>query len=152
MNEIEMNISKRNSLNLLDLPNEVLLIIVKQLNMVDVLYSLVDVTERLDQLVLNRIYTRILDMTCVRMELLPDRVYSTDSHVCERICKNVLSRINHQVNELIVDQPSIKRVLHTTDYPQLHSLSLIDLDERSFLDFLKGNSSRFGFIFLIYQL
>jgi len=111
--------------------------------MVDVLYSLVDVTERLDQLVLNPIYTRILDMTCVRMELLPDRVYSTDDHVRERICKNVLSRINHQVNELIVDQPSIKRVLHTTDYPQLHSLSLIDLDERSFFDFLKGNSSRF---------
>ena len=114
-----MNISNRNSLNLLDLPNEVLLIIVKQLNMVDVLYSLVDVTERLDQLVLNPMYTRILDMTCVRMELLPDRVYSTDDHEGERICKNVLSLINHQVNELIVDQPSIKRVLHTTDYPQL---------------------------------
>ena len=138
-----MNVSNKNSLNLLDLPNEVLLIIVKQLNMIDVLYSLVDVTERLDQLVLNPISTRILDMTCVRMELLPDRVYSIDDHVRERICKNVLSRINDQVNELIVDQSSINQVLHTTDYPQLHSLSLIDLDERSFLDFLKGNSSRF---------
>ena len=138
-----MNISSRNSRNLLDLPNEVLLIIIKQLSMVDILYSLVDVTERLDQLVLNPIYTRILDMTCIRTELLPDRVYSTNDHVRQRICQNVLSRIDHQVNKLIIDQPSIKQVLHDIDYPQLHSLSLIDFNERSFFDFLKGNSSRF---------
>jgi hypothetical protein len=134
-----MNISNRNSLNLLDLPNEILLIIIKQLNMVDVLYSLVDITERLDQLVLNPMYTRILDMTCMKMKLYPNRIYSTDDHVRERICKNVLPRTNHQVEELIIDQPSIKRVLHTTDFPQLHSLLLIDLDETSFFDFLKGN-------------
>jgi hypothetical protein len=138
-----MNISNRNSLNLLDLPNEILLIIIKQLNMVDVLYSLVDVTERLDQLILNPIYIRILDMTCMKMKLHSYRIYLTDNHVCERICQNVLSRINDQVNELIIDQPSIERVLHTIDYPQLHSLSLIHVDETSFFDFLKGNSSRF---------
>lgn len=136
---MEMSISNRNSVNLLDLPNELLLIIVKQLDMIDVLYSLVDVTERLDKLVLNRIYTRVLDMTSIRMELFPDRVYSSDDHVRERICKNVLSRISHQVNELIVDQSLIKRILHTTGYPQLHSLSLIDINVRSFFDFLKGN-------------
>ena len=45
-----MNISNRNSL---DRPNEVLLIIVKELDAVDVLYSLVDVIERLDQFVLS---------------------------------------------------------------------------------------------------
>ena len=140
LNEMEMNISSRNILNLLDLPNEILLMIIKYLNMVDVIYSLVDVTERLNQLVLNPFYTRILDMTCVKMELLPERVYSTDDHVRERICQNVLSRINHQVDELIINQPSIKRVLHTIDFPQLHSLLLIDLNETSFFEFLKGNS------------
>jgi hypothetical protein len=138
-----MNISSRNILNLLDLPNEILLIIIKQLDMVDVLYSLVDVTERLDQLVLNPMYTRTLDMTCRKMEFYPDYIYSTDNHVRERICQNVLSRINHQVNELIIDQSSIERVLHTIDYPQLHSLTLIDFNETSFFNFLKGNSSRF---------
>lgn len=82
-------------------------------------------------------------MTCGKMALFPDRVYSIDDHVRERICKNVLSRINGQVNELIVDQSSIKQVLHTTDYPQLHSLSLIGLEERSVFEFLKSNSSHF---------
>ena len=38
-----MNMSNTNHLNILDFPNELLLIIIKQLNMVDVLYSLADV-------------------------------------------------------------------------------------------------------------
>ena len=138
-----MNSSNMNSRNLLDLPNEILLIIIKHLDMVDVLYSLVDVAERLNQLVLNPIYTRILNMTYVKVELLPDPIYSIDDHVRERICQNVLSRINHQVYELIVDQPSMTRVLHTTDFPQLHSLTLIDLNDGSLVNFFTGNSSRF---------
>jgi len=49
MNELDMNISTNNNLNILDLPNEILLMIFKKLNMVDVLYSLVDITQRFDQ-------------------------------------------------------------------------------------------------------
>jgi hypothetical protein len=43
MNELDMNISTNNNLNILDLPNEILLIIFNKLNKVDVLYSLVDI-------------------------------------------------------------------------------------------------------------
>jgi hypothetical protein len=136
-----MNVSNRNSLNLLDLPDEILLIIIKQLKMVDILYSLVNITVRLDRLVLNPSYIRILDMTCMKMKNHSYDIYSIDDHVCERICQNVLSRINDQVNELIMDQSSIKRVLHTIDYPQLHSLSLIHIDQTSFFDFLQSNFS-----------
>ena len=53
-----------------------LLFTMKQLNMVDVLYSLVDVTQQFDQLVMNLIYTRTLDMTCLDMELFPNRVFN----------------------------------------------------------------------------
>ena len=134
-----MNVSNRNFLNLLDLPDEILLIIIKQLIMADILYSLVNVTERLDQLVLNPSYIRILDMTCMKIHSYD--IYLIDDHVCERICQNVLSRINDQVTELIMDQSSIERVLHTIDYPQLHSLALIHIDETSFFDFLEGNFS-----------
>jgi hypothetical protein len=121
-----MDISKKEK-NLLDLPNEIFLII----------------TQRFDQLVFNSSYTRILNVTCLKKEFFPDRIYSTDSHIIERICQNVLSRINHQVNELIVDQHSVERVLHTTDYPQLHSLSLIDIDEKYFFNLLRGKLSPF---------
>jgi hypothetical protein len=141
LNEIKMHIPNSSCLNLLDLPNEIFLIIMNQLNMADVLYSLVDVTQRFDQLVFNPIFTRVLDITCLKMEFFPDRIYSIDSHILERICQNILPRINHQVNELIIDQHSIERVLHTTDYPQLHSLSLIDIDETYFFNLLRGKSS-----------
>lgn len=133
-----MDISNSQCSSLLDLPNEIFLLILKQLNMVDVLYSFVDVTERLDQLVLNSIYTGTLDMTCLKTEFIPNRVYSIDHHVLERICKDVLPRINDQVNELIIDQHSIKRVLHASDYHQLVSLSLIDIDETFFFDFFES--------------
>ena len=125
-------------LNLLDLPNEMLLFIMKQLNMVDVLYSLVDVTQRLDQLVLNSSSTRTVDMTCLETGFFPDRVYSINDHVLGRICQDVLPRISDQVHELILDQHSIKRVLHASDYRQLVSLSLIDVDETFFFDFFES--------------
>jgi hypothetical protein len=147
-----MDISKKEK-NLLDLPNEIILIIMKKLDMVDVLYSLVNVTQRFDHLVFNPTYIRTLDITCLRRELFPDRIYSTDSHVLERICQNIIPRINHQVNELITDQHSIERVLHTADYPQLHSLSLIDIDENFLLNLFQGKLFTFAsFSFLICQL
>ncbi len=42
-----------NCLNILDLPDEILLIICSKMNIVDVLYSLVDVNQRFDRLVLD---------------------------------------------------------------------------------------------------
>ena len=132
-----MEISKKEK-NLLDLPNEILLIIMKKLNMVDVLYSLVDVNQRLNQLVFNPSYIGIVDLTCLNEDLFLDRIYSIDSYVDKRVCQNVLPRINDQVNELIIDQHSIESVLHTTDYPQLDSLSLIDIDENFFFNLLRG--------------
>jgi hypothetical protein len=43
-----MDTSNDNQLNILDLPNEILLNIFNKLNTVDVLYSLVDVNKRFD--------------------------------------------------------------------------------------------------------
>ena len=103
--------------------------------MIDVLYSLVDVNQRFNQLVFNPAYMDILDITCLKEGLFPDRI---DSYVLKRVCRNVLPRINHQVNELIIDQHSIECVLHTTDYPQLRCLSLIDIDETFFFNLLRG--------------
>jgi hypothetical protein len=120
------------------MPNEILLMIFKKLNMVDVLYSLVGVTQRFDQLILNPFYIRNLDMTSMTMKSFYDRIYSIDDQVLSKICKNILPRIHHQVNELIVEQNSMKRVLHTINYPQLYSLSLIDFKAEVLFKYLKG--------------
>jgi hypothetical protein len=144
-NKLDMNISSNNHLHLLDLPNEILLIIFKKLNMVDVLYSLVGVNKRLDQLVLDPLYIRNLDMTSMTMKSYYDRIYSIDKEVLDRICKNILPRIHHQVNELIVEQHSMERLFHTINYPQVNSLSLIDFEEEVLRKYLAGKLFNFYF-------
>ena len=121
-----MNMSNTNHLNILDFPDEILLIIIKQLNMVDVLYSLVDVNVRFNQIILDRFYIRNLNLTSMKMKSLYDRTYSANENILQRICSNVLPRINHQINELIVEQSSIERILHPYSYLQLYSLKLLD--------------------------
>ncbi|CAF2022172.1 unnamed protein product [Rotaria magnacalcarata] len=96
LNELDMNISNNEHLNILDLPNEILLIIFNKLNMVDVLYSLVNVTQRFDQLIIDPLYICCLDMTSMTMKSYYDRIYSIDNQFLDRICKNILPRIHHQ--------------------------------------------------------
>jgi len=106
--------------------------------MVDVLYSLVGVHKRLDQLVLDPLYIRNLDMTSMTMKSYNDRIYSIDDQVLSKICKNILPRIHQQVNELIVEQHSMERVLHIVSYSPLYSLSLIDFQSEVLLKYLTG--------------
>jgi len=143
LNELEMNISNNKHLNILDLPNEILLIIFNKLNMVDVLYSLVNVAQRFDQLILDPLYIHSLDMTSMTMKSYFDRIYSIDNQRLDRICKNIVPRIHHQVNELIVEQHSMERVIPTINYPQLYSLSLIDFQEEILLNYLLGKLFNF---------
>jgi hypothetical protein len=141
MNELDksdMNPTNNSRLNILDLPDEILLNIFNQLNMADVLYSLVDVNQRFNQLVFDPLYIRNLDLTSMTMKSFFDRTFSIDNYILDRICQNILPRIHHQVNELTIEQHSMKRVLHTINYPQLYSLSLIDFQDKKLLEYLTG--------------
>ena len=133
-------------LNLLDLPNEILLIIIEYISVIDVLYSLVGITERLDQLVLDPISVRTLKLTCLRLELLPERIYALDERAFATLCRTVLPRIRHPINQLIVDQFAIDDVFRAREYPQLHSLSLLDLDESYALDLIQGKATLVHFL------
>ncbi|CAF1085799.1 unnamed protein product [Adineta steineri] len=117
-------------LNILDLPDEMLLIICNTMNIVDVLYSLVDVNQRFDRLVLDPLTIRNLDMTIRTFESIYDETFSIDDKVLSRICDQILCRIYDQINTLTIEQYSIKRILHATNYPQLYSLSLINFEAK----------------------
>ncbi|CAM4989611.1 unnamed protein product, partial [Rotaria socialis] len=56
-----METSNNYNTNVLDLPDEMLLAIFYKLNMVDVLYSLVDVNKRFNRLTLDPFYVHTLD-------------------------------------------------------------------------------------------
>jgi len=77
-------------------------------------------------------------MTSMTMKSFYDRIYSIDNQVLDRICKNILPRIYHQINELIVEQYSIERVLHTINYPRLYSLTLMDFSDEMLFNYLKS--------------
>ena len=133
-------------LDLLHLPNEVLLIIIEYLPMIDVLYSFVGITERLDQLVLDPISMRTLKLTCLRPELLPERIYSLDERAFATLSRTVLPRIRHPISQLIVDQFATDDVFRAREYPQLHSLSLIDFDESFALDLTQSKATLVHFL------
>ncbi|CAF1462492.1 unnamed protein product [Adineta steineri] len=127
-------------LNILDLPDEVLLIICNKMNIVDVLYSLVDVNQRFDRLVLDPLTIRNLDMTIRTFESLCNQTFSIDDKILSRICDQILCRIYDQINILTIEQYSMKRILHATNYPQLYSLSLINFEAEILDQYLTDDS------------
>jgi len=127
--------SNNSHLNILDLPNEILLIIFNELNMVDVLYSFVDINVRFNRLILDPLYIRHLDLT---INSSSNGISSIDNLVLDRICKTILPQIHHQVNKLTVESHSMECVLLSLDYPQLYSLSLVGFQEETFFQHFTG--------------
>jgi hypothetical protein len=132
-----MDISNKNNLNILVLPDEILLMIFNKLNGIDALSSLVDVNQRFNRLVLNSVRIRTLDMTKMVIKSYYDRRFSLDNNFLEKISKKILPRIHHQLNELIVEQNSIKHVFPHT-YPQLDSLSFVNFEKEILFQYLTG--------------
>jgi hypothetical protein len=128
-----------NNKYILDLPDEILLIIFKKLNIIDVLYSLVDVNQRFDRLALNSLYIHDLDMTTIMTnDSIYNHTFSMDTQVVSRICQKVLPRIDHQIHKLTIEECSMKPILLAANYPQLYSLSLINFDEEILYQYLTG--------------
>ncbi|CAF4359714.1 unnamed protein product, partial [Rotaria socialis] len=114
----------RSNVHLLDLPNEILLLILKKLDNIDVLCSLSDINnERLDVLAQQKIFTNILNF----VPALTDDVYLIPASILDRFCCDILPRVHYNVKCLILDSVHITRILLAADYPCLEDcLSLLD--------------------------
>ncbi|CAF1436922.1 unnamed protein product [Adineta ricciae] len=135
-----MNLSNSSSLNFLDLPNEILLLIFNKLNTVDVFYSLIDINDRFNQLLFSSLDISHLDMTTMSMESYYDCAFSIDDALLARIYKELSPRIPHELTQLIVEENSMEYILKNTTCPKLHSLSLVNFQEETLLQSLTGNS------------
>ncbi|CAF4814343.1 unnamed protein product [Rotaria sp. Silwood1] len=109
-----------------DLPDEILIYIFKKLYNVEVLYSLMDVNQRLNRIVHDTIFTRDLYL----LEYLPDNKTSSplSDSILDQFCSKILPEIGHRIKTLYLEQTSMKRILHTTNYPNLNNLSLFHID------------------------
>ena len=133
-----MDTFNNNNLNILHLPDEILLIIFKKLNTNDALYSLVYVNKRFNRLVLNSLPIRNLDTTNMVIKSYYDRRFSIDNNLLAIIYEKILPRIHRQLNELTVEQNSVKHILLAADYPQLDSLSLVNFQKEILFQYLTG--------------
>ncbi len=99
---MDMNTLNNNDVNILDLPDEVLLIIFSKLRMIETLYSLVNVDQRFDRLVLDLFYVRHLDLP------IPSSLNHNspvNNEIFDRICTKILPQIHHKVTKLTIEPP-----------------------------------------------
>jgi hypothetical protein len=115
----------RSNVHLLDLPDEILLIILKKLNNVDVLYSLLDINDgRLNILAQENTFTNILKFVSIdNMSLI------------DRFCIDILPRIHHNVKCFILDPVFMSRILLATDYPNLTELKIFHFQREIALNY-----------------
>ena len=118
-----MDTLNNNSVNILDFPDEILLLILSKLRMIGTLYSLVNVDERFDRLALDPVCIRHVDLTTSSLPNCNSLVYN---EIFDRIRTRIFPQIHRQVTKLTIEPCSMKCILNTVDYPALTSLSLVD--------------------------
>jgi hypothetical protein len=116
------------TVNLLDLPDEILIIILKKLNYIDILYSLIGVDQKFDRLTRDIILTQSLDLT--RKNTSNKDNHSKINSIFDQICRHILPQMQHNIQSLTLDCSSIHSVFSIGNYPQLHKLTLVDLHPR----------------------
>lgn len=117
--------------NFLSLPNEILLSILKNLNNIDVLYSLFGINnERLDLLVQTNIFTNNLNFASI-----------TDLCLINRFYNDILPEIHHNVKFLTFDPSSMERILVLGDYPNLNELKILHFRQELVPNYFKSKRS-----------
>lgn len=131
--------SSQQQQQLLDLPDEILLMIFKELNMVDVFYFFANVNQRLNRIVHDSLYIRQLDVThLLTLKLRYDQSFLSDDQLFSLICKKTLPRIHNHVCRIIAEPFLFKEILAAVIYPQLYSLSLRNFQEEVLYRCLTG--------------
>ena len=119
----------RTEVHLLDLPVEILLSILKKLNNMDVLYSLIEV-EGLGLLAEDQIFTKSLNFVSTDD--------SDNKSMVNRFCNDILPRIQHEVKCLCLEAKTMDRILRTAVYPNLTRLKIVGIRANSFSNFCTG--------------
>ena len=114
--------------HILDLPNEILFLILKRLDNNDVLYSLLDIAnQRLDVLAQEQIFSTILNL--VSTSETNDEIRSIPDSMLERFCVSILPRVHENVQSLTVEPISMECVFHAGAYPNLTELKIVNFNE-----------------------
>ncbi len=118
----------QHNVHLLDLPNEILFLILRKLGNVDVLYSLLGINnQRLEIIAQQQIFTNILNF--VRISQSTDEISSISASILDRFCISILPRIHINVKSLILESVSMERILRVANYPNLTEFKIFNFNQ-----------------------
>ncbi|CAF2765944.1 unnamed protein product [Rotaria sp. Silwood2] len=108
------------------LPDEIFLIIFKELNNLEVLYSFTDVNKRINKIAHDPIFASHLSLLrhCSDHSINP-----LNDSMLDRFCLQILPEIHYKIKWLDLESSSMERILLATNYPNLYGFGLYNLDE-----------------------
>jgi len=128
--------SKQQSfIELIDLPDEILLKIFNELNNVDVLYSLMGVNTRFDKILNDLKFTNSLTLLECGLD---DSIYSLPDPILARFCSQIIPQIFNKIKWLDIESTSMERVLLAANYSNLNGLGLYNLTEETIIRIFSG--------------
>lgn len=120
--QIQINMED-SSIELSDLPDEILIFILKKLYDVEVLYSLTGINKRFNRIAYDSVFTS--DLT---LYFSKEFIHSLPQSMLDRFCLQILPRIHHKIKWLNLESRSMERILLATNYPNLNGLRLYNVD------------------------
>ncbi|CAF1012758.1 unnamed protein product [Rotaria magnacalcarata] len=120
---------ERSLLGLNDLPDEVLIIILKKLSQLEAISNFIDVNKRLKTIVYDSIFTsRLTLMRCLSDKFCRPIFDPLLDPMLDRFCLQILPEIHRHIKWLNLESSSMKRILGATNYPNLYGLGLFNMD------------------------
>jgi hypothetical protein len=121
---------------MLDLPNEILFTILKKLDNMDVLYSLIGIgIERLDCLAQHNIFTNTLNFVSTDI----DNICTINEPILDRFCIDILPQIQYNVRCIILESTIMERILLAADYSNLTQLKIFNFNHKIVSHYFIGN-------------
>jgi hypothetical protein len=120
-----------------DLPDEILLMIFKKLNNLEVFYSFQGVNNRLNRIIYDPILTSHLNFLTWSSNKLINRFSS--NIILDRFCLQILPEICTKIKWLDLESSSMKNILRAANYPHLYGLGLYNVRKRTVRRLFEGN-------------
>jgi hypothetical protein len=134
---------KQDNVHIFDMPNEILLFILKKLDNMDVLYSFLGINDqRLDIIAQEQIFSDTLNFAPTSQ--YTNEISSISGSVLDRFCNDILPRIHQNVNSLIVELLSMECILSAGTYPNLTKLKLCNFNQEIILRYFTSKKLIFS--------
>ena len=134
---------QRSTIQLTDLPDEILLMIFKNINNVQLLYSMTGVNTRLDEIMSDPVFTRNLTLFRYVSNYLICPLVDVELH---RFHSQILPQIHYRIHTLNLESSTMERILLAADYPNLHQLALYNVDDETAESIFARKTLKFLFL------